>query len=616
MSDKLFQSHTYSQRLPAPFNTPGVNKSRSDVKSMHRPAQSTVTLHAPILKAALGFINSLLGDGKVSVGRQGKLILVERETSKGDFEVVVYDTTNGSFKAAVFSDINGAPDAYSLGKSKKDATTLFVALIYDSFFCSPENELRENLARIKGHVDGSSPLDEDELSKCGAILCDNIYTRIKSADSLGSSGIKTQIPNTSNIQMLNRLAIDQATYAPEEVFSGEFRVFNAANAKKLGYKPVANTDLPSKYAFSEREFSPEEQALIPDVPDWYIVPKEVVRISQHAQATTEGSQPMRNFMLRGPAGVGKTEGARAIASALNLPYLSLTCSANTEIFDVLGQILPDVEGMEASENSNVINFPNMANLPKLPTLEDIQMDTATAYEMLTGIYNENIGTDEVYAKLLEVVASTAAMQANSGNVSDSTGQKFRYVETPLVKAMKNGYLIELQEPSVIANPGVLVGLNSLLDNGKQMTLPTGETIKRHPDTVVVVTTNHDYSGCRDMNQSVISRMNLVMDIDEPTNKELATRVTAITGCADEEALALMTSVVKDIQQQCRETLINDGCCGMRELISWAQSYMVTKDLAESVQYTVLSSVSANPDSREHIQNTCINPKVAPQAQAA
>jgi hypothetical protein len=72
----------------------------------------------------------------------------------------------------------------------------------------------------------------------------------------------------------------------------------------------------------------------------------------------------------------------------------------------------------------------------------------------------------------------------------------------------------------------------------------------------------------------------------------------------------MASVVKDIQQQCRETLINDGCCGMRELISWAQSYMVTNDLAESVQYTVLSSVSANPESREHIQNTCINPKVA------
>ena len=475
-------------------------------------------------------------------------------------------------------------------------------------------ELKDCMDMLSDYEYDLSSNDEDALSKCGAILCDNIYTRILSADSLGSDGIKAVVPSTSNIQMLNRLAIDQGSYNPEEIYAGEFRVLPSDGAKKLGYKPISNSDLPGKFVFSKRSYLPFEQELIPDIEPWYIVPKEVVRICQHAQATTEASQPMRNFMLRGPAGVGKTEAAKAIAAALNLPYLSLTCSANTEIFDLLGQILPDVEGIETNseDGTNTVSMTAAVMLPKLPTLEDIQMDTATAYEMLTGVYDENITMDEVYAKLLEVVKKSAAneMSENIGKAAVTTGQKFRYVETPLVKAMKYGYLIEIQEPSVIANPGVLVGLNSLLDNCKQITLPTGETIKRHPDTVVIVSTNNDYAGCRDMNQSIISRMNLVMDIDEPTNKELIFRVSAITGCEDDEALSLMATVVKDIQTHCRESMITDGSCGMRELISWAQSYMIVKDLAESAQYTVLSSVSAVPENREFIMNTCFAPMVA------
>lgn len=43
----------------------------------------------------------------------------------------------------------------------------------------------------------------------------------------------------------------------------------------------------------------------------------------------------------------------------------------------------------------------------------------------------------------------------------TSGQNFQYVDTPLVEAIRYGYILEIQEPTVIANPGVLVGLNSL-----------------------------------------------------------------------------------------------------------------------------------------------------------
>lgn len=54
-----------------------------------------------------------------------------------------------------------------------------------------------------------------------------------------------------------------------------------------------------------RVLTPEEELTVPVLPDWYIIPKEVKRICEHAKVTTDTVQPMRNFLLRGPAGTGK-----------------------------------------------------------------------------------------------------------------------------------------------------------------------------------------------------------------------------------------------------------------------------------------------------------------------
>ena len=62
---------------------------------------------------------------------------------------------------------------------------------------------------------------------------------------------------------------------------------------------------------------------------------------------------------------------------------------------------------------------------------------------------------------------------------------YTYVETDFVKALKHGYLVEVQEPSTIIQPGVLVGLNSLLEQEGSITLPTGEIIRRHPDLSLI-----------------------------------------------------------------------------------------------------------------------------------
>ena len=339
-----------------------------------------------------------------------------------------------------------------------------------------------------------------------------------------------------------------------------------------------------------RVLTPEEELTVPVLPDWYIIPKEVKRICEHAKVTTDTVQPMRNFLLRGPAGTGKTEGAKAVASGLHLPYRCLTCSANTEVFDLLGQILPDVDGKRTALER------------QYPSFQDIMLDPASAYEKLTGTYDENVTEDQVYKQLIDTIFD----EMHEYYAPKTSQQHFRYVDTPLVEAIRNGYLIEIQEPTVIANPGVLVGLNSLMDRCNSVFLPNGETVQRHPDMVIVVTTNNDYAGCKPLNQSVISRMSVLIDLMEPDEETLVERVVGVTGCKEKKTVQTMARIVHSISEYCRENLITDGCCGVRELISWVQSYMVCGDIREAAHYTILPSATADAISRAEVEESCLD----------
>lgn len=127
-------------------------------------------------------------------------------------------------------------------------------------------------------------------------------------------------------------------------------------------------------------------------------------------------------------------------------------------------------------------------------------------------------------------------------------------------------------------------------------------------TVIVVTTNSDYSGCRDMNQSVISRMDLIYDMEAPDLNTMVKRVMNVTGFADEQEATKMAIVVRDIAERCRQTMITDGSCGMREFKSWVLSTMVTNDPYESALSTIISSASADPDNRAELISACLEPQ--------
>ncbi len=174
------------------------------------------------------------------------------------------------------------------------------------------------------------------------------------------------------------------------------------------------------HAPPKRSFNAVEQSLIPALPAWYIIPDEVVDICKHAQLTTGKPMQMRNFLLRGPAGTGKTMGAKAIAAGLNLPYMKYTCSAGTEIFDFVGMIFPDSESGSTgdaqldAENAVLksmggVNYANVSKLMNLPDLDDMDYDPAGVYKALTGIEKPDASSQDCMAIVLDMRTARAYM---------------------------------------------------------------------------------------------------------------------------------------------------------------------------------------------------------------
>jgi hypothetical protein len=336
---------------------------------------------------------------------------------------------------------------------------------------------------------------------------------------------------------------------------------------------------------------------------------------------------MRNFLLRGPAGTGKTMGAKAIAAGLHLPYMKYTCSANTEIFDFVGMIFPDSEGGSTGdadldrekaelESMGGMTYKNVAKIMNLPGLADMDYDPAGVYQALTGLEKEDATAQECMAVVMERVTAKVQALSKRTEESQSGGQTYRYVDTDFIKALRYGYVIEIQEPSTIVQPGVLVGLNSLLEQSGSITLPTGEIIRRHPDAVVVVTTNISYEGCRGMNQSVLDRMSLVRDVELPSPEVMVQRAMAVTGATDEYQVGQMVQVVNDLAEYCRKNSISDGSYGMRSLIDWITSAEITGDVYQSALYTIISKATADEIDREALISIVLEPIFGPKRKAS
>ena len=620
MSVSINNLFNYSRSLPVPFDT--MTNKKVKVASMYG-AKTESTLCGSVIKAVHAMCRCMNGTGEGAVGQiDTNKSVAEYKSSVGPdaYHLVVFDAASGSALASVYDKNTELIEQYVAHPSQRDGAAIFFALMP---FLMSDAEFDETFQEYYDQFIAGYP-DMAKATESMAILCDNAYRRIK--DDTCPAHINITVDKSGNLMRVSQGQLDSGSFVPTSVTAGEFTIFaktGPAVIKKAGVV-VEHTDFVGKYPLTPgRTLSALELSLIPKLPEWYIIPPEVVDICKHAQKTTGRPMQMRNFLLRGPAGTGKTMGAKAIAAGLGLPYMKYTCSANTEIFDFTGMIFPETDAVstgsseldrerEILKSMGGISYANVAKLMRLPDLDDMDYDPAGVYQALTGVENLAATVQDCMSVVLEKVTEKVQALSKRAENRQSSGQNYTYVETDFVKALKHGYLVEVQEPSTIIQPGVLVGLNSLLEQEGSITLPTGEIIRRHPDTVVIVTTNVSYEGCRQMNQSVVDRMSLVKDINLPEPEVMVQRAMAVTGCADEYLVSQMVQVVNDMADYCRKNSITDGACGMRSLIDWVISAEISGDPYLSAKYTVISKATADEEDREALITTILDPMFAPK----
>lgn len=244
-----------------------------------------------------------------------------------------------------------------------------------------------------------------------------------------------------------------------------------------------------------------------------------------------------SFFFYGPAGTGKSEKGKYFAKVLGLPYTFICCSAMTNESDLRGK------PQNVNSSGNLVKF--FKDTVKALWKKDID----------TRGYDDN---------------------------------KIQYSLTELVLACKYGWVIEIQEPSLIVNAGTLGFLNCVLDTNRTLILPDGSEIKVHPNTVFIFTTNLNYEGCNLMNNALLSRIGYVKRVDMPTLEEQTERIVSVTGFKGPKGEILqLLKAIKEINHMMKEDGITQGVCDLRCAIECVRDHMLNNcSWRESAHLTI------------------------------
>lgn len=323
----------FGRSLPSPFDT--IANKKIKVSSKYGDG-TTSTLCGTVIKAVHAVCHCMDGSGEGAVGIIDHRTAAEYKSSAGAdaYHLVVYDSNTGSLMASVYDSNMETFENYTLNSSGRDGAAVMMALFP---ILMQDDEFKESFEAYQDELNAGYP-HMDKATEYMALMCDNAYRRIK--DDSCVAHIKVNVDKAGNLMRVSQTHLDSGSFTPTTVLAGEFKIFAQTGPAQIysATETIDHADFEGQYVLNKRTFTPQETMLIPKLPEWYIIPKEVVNICKHAKATTGKSMQMRNFLLRGPAGTGKTMGAKAIAAGLGLPYMKYTCSANTEIFDFVGMI--------------------------------------------------------------------------------------------------------------------------------------------------------------------------------------------------------------------------------------------------------------------------------------
>lgn len=567
---------------------------------------ATATISPTVAKAVMLMSGNEMSDSTYGVASYDDAVkrgcAEERSMYSGreTIDIAVYSRSSGTAIAGTVDRDTGNVLKFEIGQRK--GTVVMLAMLPYILEDSEAKQLYNDISVLLPagtDIQDLSEADQTAVLKKLATLSDNIYFRLKN----GAISLKAETAGgKSGISEFNLASLDNGAYAPgpsAQNYGGkpfEVLVKSAAAGAGVNVTVDRNSFLSQYILDSGRKYGKRERLLIPELPQWYEIPPQAAVAARNIKLSTQKTRPQRNVLLKGPAGTGKTQMSRAIASALSLPYTHQTCDAGMELFNLVGTILPATNGtpdMTAEE---------LAAQLDLPTVEDVYFDYRDAYFKITGEKDIPAGLteSEVITLLFNRQMDFIKSVCSKGN----EGSDFVYVPSELIKAVKYGWVCEVQEPTVIIQPGVLPGLNSMLEGGS-ISLPTGEIVERHPDSVIIFTTNTDYEGCRPLNESVLDRFPMKFFIDLPKEETLMDRAMKVTGVTDTILIANCMSVLNET----REYLLSQGCgvgnVGPRLLYDWLDAISMGSDPVTEAEYTLLASATDDEELKDYIRTNIL-----------
>lgn len=322
----------------------------------------------------------------------------------------------------------------------------------------------------------------------------------------------------------------------------------------------------------DRVFSRLEKQMIWQKPKSHRTSVEEIRIATEINENWfDPEMKIMNILLEGDAGSGKTQLAKALSADLQLPYTKVTCFADMDKSDVFGALLPVVESVDADSQELLEAISQTESFDAVLRLiqSHYQLDVLSARE-----------------KLAEFVQQIEAK-------AETTPIHYKYYPSEIVRAMEKGYLLEIQEPTVIRDASVLVALNSALESNGMLNLPTG-IVRRHPDCIVVITTNRNYQGNRPLNESLRDRMQHAEKMDLPSLEVMVERAVGKTGIQESPILLKMAEIIRLLDETAKANAIK-GVAGMRSYFYWVNTMKQGQDVLQSIYPKVLYKLTTDPD---------------------
>lgn len=510
----------------------------------------------------------------------------------------------------------------------KCPTEYILATLHDVIGCDPEFQTTHDLMRamLANFVAKGHPYDQELLNTYAARLTDNLYYRMGMKDSLAPSSLRylleTDSPMAYEFNSFSREFLDSLEV--NTVICGSFQILRgSAGTAKPDVRNHSDSVLEAKEWFKahkgkytlnpSRVLTDDEKRLVP-VFDENVTPnKKIAQLAKVIHSVPDA----RELEFYGPAGGGKSVGAKMLAFMLGVPYRVFTCSPGLDESDLFGHYTPCTDpektrNLSASTTKKCrdlrgdpLSIYNVATkILRFPDLKAMKANPRSVYEAITGQRlpeNKNVPAEDVMLTWFQLAAEEYASIVSE--CQNKGGKSLVFVKSQIVKALENGDLVEIQEQNALS-PGALLGFNDLRDrNSSGYQLPNGENLKRNPNAIIVMTSNVEYEGCRPMNSSVVSRSNLSVSFPALTTEEMVARAKAVTGFADDIMLAQMAEFIKEAKNIMTRNAINDASdIGMRELINWCRATQALGNAYHACEITVINKVSYLDECKQQVRD--------------